>query len=101
MPVRPASSIARASAAATPSSSGKPPPYEPSYDPSERTSSTPPTSPSGPPTTRASAMGSPAAAADSADPNTSRAVEPAATGVTMMSMTPPQVSPTAKASSSL
>ncbi len=103
VPVRPASSIARASAATVRSSSGGPPSV-PSYGPSGRTSRAAPSGPAVPPTTRASAAASPRAAADRAAASVrapAAPVPPARTGVMRMSMTPPQVRPTAKASSSL
>ncbi|CAM5461206.1 hypothetical protein SCALM49S_03837 [Streptomyces californicus] len=100
VPVRPVSSRAAAPAAAVRSSSGWPP-SPPSAEPSARTSSARPSNASGPSTTRARAAGPPATAAASAARSTSRCGESARTGVTMMSRTPPQVSPTAKASSSL
>ncbi len=99
-PVRPASSMARVSATAVRSSSGCPS-RPPSYEPSGWTSSALPSSSAGPRATRATAAGSPRAAADSAAANTLRPGASAVTGVTRTSMDPPQVSPTAKASSAL
>ncbi|MFD3410150.1 hypothetical protein [Streptomyces cyaneofuscatus] len=66
-----------------------------------RTSRARPSSSAGPLTTRAGATVPPEVAAERAARNTARSGVTVRTGVTRMSRTPPQVRPTAKASSSL